>query len=85
MSSSDSALDQDTRIYSNNPGYPVRSTESFIELTYQAQVSPWWTIQPDFQYVFTPGGGVQNPDAPADVNARMHNEAVLGVRTGITF
>ena len=85
VSSSDSGLDQDTRTYSGNPGYPVRSSESFIELTYQAQVAPWWTVQPDFQYIFTPGGGVQNPDAPTDVNARIHNEAVLGVRTGITF
>jgi hypothetical protein len=30
--------------------------------TYQAQVTPWMTLQPDMQYVFHPGGHVVNPD-----------------------
>ncbi len=59
-----------------------RTGESFIELTYQIQVTPWWQIQPDFQYVFNPGGGIANPNNPSQ---RIENEAVLGVRTNITF
>ncbi len=61
---------------------PVRSSETFIELTYQAQLAPWLAVQPDFQYVFTPSGGVSNPLEPGQ---RVGNEAVFGIRTGITF
>ena len=38
---------------------PVRGTETLIELTYQAQVTPWLQIQPDAQFVINPGGGVR--------------------------
>lgn len=61
---------------------PVRSNETFIEVTYQAQVTPWLQIQPDFQYVIRPAGGVPNPYNPA---RRLGDEAVFGVRTSITF
>ena len=43
---------------------PARHDETFIEATYQYQLRPWWQIQPDFQYVFTPGGGVADPNQP---------------------
>jgi porin len=62
--------------------YPTGSSESFIEVTYQAQITPWLQVQPDFQYVFMPGGGLPNPNAPGK---RIGNEAVFGVRTNITF
>jgi porin len=61
---------------------PVRGTETLLELTYQAQVNPWWVIQPDFQYVFNPGGGILNPTNPGQL---VGNAAVLGVRTTVTF
>lgn len=61
---------------------PVQSTETFIELTYQAQVAPWWQLQPDFQYVFSPGGGLQNPANPSK---QIGNEAIFGLRSTITF
>jgi porin len=64
------------------PGYPSRSAETIIEATYQYQVTPWWQLQADFQYVFSPGGGIPNPDNPSQ---RVGNEAVVGVRTNITF
>ena len=63
------------------PG-PVRGTETFIEVTYQLQLTPWWLLQPDFQYVFNPGGGVVNPQNPPQ---RVGNEAVFGLRTAITL
>ncbi len=53
-----------------------------MEVTYQYQVAPWWQIQPDLQYVFTPGGGIANPNAPIQ---RVGNELVLGLRTNILF
>ena len=61
---------------------PVRGTEKLIELTYQAQVTPWLQIQPDAQFVLNPGAGVMNPDDPT---TRLHNEVVVGVRTNINF
>jgi porin len=60
---------------------PIRSSETFVEVTYQYQVYPWLQLQPDAQYVFRPGGSVVNPDT----GARVRNELVLGVRTNILF
>jgi porin len=65
-----------------NPHYPVRSDETFVELTYQYQFTPWCQLQPDFQYVFNPGAGVLNPNQPVQ---RIKNEAVLGLRVNILF
>ncbi|KGT00930.1 carbohydrate-selective porin, OprB family protein [Burkholderia pseudomallei] len=64
------------------PGYPVRRAETLIEATYQYQVTPWWQLQGDFQYAFRPGGGIPNPNEPG---SRIGNEAIVGVRTTITF
>ena len=51
---------------------PMRTSETFVEVTYQYQVTPWWQMQPDIQYVFNPGGGVANPNEPDE---RIDNEA----------
>ena len=61
---------------------PPQSGETFVEATYQYQVTPWLQLQPDVQYVFNPGGGVPNPSDPAQ---RVKNELVLGARTNILF
>ena len=61
---------------------PVQSAETVVELTYQAQLTPWWVLQPDFQYVFSPGGGVLNPDGSGRV---IGSAAVFGLRTVVTF
>jgi porin len=53
-----------------------------LEVTYQYQVTPWWQLQPDFQYVFNVGDGEANPNIPTQ---KIRNEAVIGVRTNITF
>ena len=57
---------------------PIRNGETFAELTYQYQLFPWIQLQPDFQYVFHPGAGIPNPNAPTQ---RIGNEAVFGLRT----
>ena len=74
-------LSQDIGFYTQTP-YPVRSSETFIEVTYQAQVAPWLQVQPDFQYVFNPGGGIPNPNNPSQ---RIGNEVILGTRANVTF
>jgi porin len=53
-----------------------------VEVTYQYQVVPWWILQPDFQYTFNPGAGIADPNNP---NKRVADEAVIGVRTLVTF
>ena len=62
--------------------HPTRSGEVVLELTYRVQLTEWCQLQPDFQYVFNPGGGIVNPNAP---NQRVGDAAVLGLRTAITF
>jgi porin len=81
VSSQASALDANTRAFSN--GFtPVRHSETFVELTYQYEVTPWLTLQPDAQYVFNPGAGIANPNDPGHT---VKNELVLGLRTNILF
>jgi porin len=74
-------LDADTARFTGG-FYPVRRHESVLELTYQAQIAPWWQVQPTAQYVFNPNGGVPNPQRP---EKRLGDAAVLGLRTTVTF
>jgi porin len=53
---------------------PVPDFEQNIEVTYLAQISPWWTLQPDLQVIIHPGG-----------SAAVSNAVVLGCRTVINF
>jgi porin len=73
-------LDQDTQFYTG-AFTPARTSEAYLEVTYQYSVAPWLQLQPDFQYIFNPGGGVANTSG----TARVKDEAVLGVRTNILF
>jgi len=75
------SLDRDTVFFSGNP-FPVRGAETFIEITYQIQANGWWQLQPDFQYVFNPGGGILKPNNPAQ---SVGNEAIFGLRSVVTF
>ena len=86
VSSAAVAYDRDVAAYNLTVGpsgyFPVRSSETYVEATYQYQVHPWWQVQPDIQYVFNPGGGIANPDAPGQ---RVQNEFIMGVRTNVLF
>ena len=75
------ALDRDTAAFTGS-FTPVRSGETFVEVTYQYQATPWWQLQPDFQNVFNPGAGIANPNAPTQ---QVKDEAVFGLRTNILF
>ena len=81
---SNGIADYDRDYNLNNPGspVPVQSGETFVEVTYQYALTPWCTLQPDFQYVFNPGGGLPNPNAAGQ---RIKNEAVIGIRANIIF
>ncbi len=81
VSSAASGLEQDRNFFLGGAA-PIQSSESFIELTYQVQIAPWWQVQPDFQYVFLPGAGIANP---LEAGQRIGNEAIFGARTNVTF
>lgn len=76
-----SGLDRDTAL-SSRSYFPVRTSETCLEATYQYQAYPWLQVQPDVQYIFNPGGGVINPNAPS---RRSGNELILGTRVNIQF
>ncbi len=53
---------------------PLPDYENVFEITYQANIAPWLSVQPDLQYIVHPGG-----------SPRYGNALIIGVRTGITF
>ncbi len=55
-------------------GNPPSTAETVIEATYKMQLAPWWSVQPDAQYIITPSGVEGSPNA-----------VVLGLRTTVAF
>ena len=82
ISGRDTALDRDVIFFTGQPG-PVRRSEALLEATYQAVVTSGFTIQPDFQYIFRPGGGILNPRDPNQ--GRVRNAAVFGLRATVRY
>jgi porin len=76
-------LDRDTQLFSGVPS-PVRSSEVLIELIYEAHIKPGWLLQPFFQYVIRPGGGIPNPNDATGVS-RIGNAAVFGLTTTLKY
>lgn len=74
------ALDQDN-LALNGPLYTVRAAETVFEASYIAQIAPWWTVQPDLQYIWRPSGG-QIPD---DATQAIGYAFIAGVRSTIKF
>lgn len=56
------------------PGVPSADFEGIIELTYNAQITPWLSVQPDVQYIIHPGAS----------NA-LSDEWAVGLRASIAF
>lgn len=57
-------------------GEPVaRNYEALIEVCYTYQINPGWSVQPNFQYIFQPGGNVDG----------VEDATVVGARTSISF
>jgi porin len=50
-------------------------SEQGVELYYSIQVTPWFHLTPDVQFIVNPGGGFQNRDVAV----------VYGIRGQITF
>ena len=65
-----------------NSGLPVaRNYEALLEICYTMQLAKGWTLQPDFQYIWQPGGNVPNPNG----HGTVENAAVVGARTTLNF
>ncbi len=62
----------------------MRDYELAVELTYQAQVTARWSIQPDLQYIVQPGGRVAAPP-PANPERTVPDALVIGVRNVVKF
>jgi porin len=76
MSPDLSAADRDA-------GLPViHSNEVVFEVSYAAQIAPWWVVQPDFQYIVHPGG---NAEDPANPGTPVRDAAVIGIRSVVKF
>ncbi len=54
--------------------------ESVLEIVYTAQIVEGWTLQPDFQYFWNPGGNVPDENGKA-----VGDAAVFGLRTTVTY
>ena len=67
-------------------GVPFRTPdyEGVVELTYQASLAPWWTMQPDVQMVLHPTPATVRPTADTPL-PRMGNVFILGLRTSVRF
>lgn len=64
-------------------GEAFRSHETIIEATYLYQIAPWWTVQPDAQYVINPGASLSGPDGTSEPH--LPNTFTVGARTRIDF
>lgn len=65
-------------------GWPVRRFEAVLTTVYQYELRPGWTLQPNAQYIWHPGGGAANPTSPL-AGKPLRDAAVLGLRTVVKF
>ena len=56
---------RDLRRASRAAGVPLAAAESFVEVTYRLELTPWLAVQPDVQYVIDPSLSRTVPDALA--------------------
>jgi porin len=63
---------------------PVRRFEALLTSVYQYEIRAGWTLQPNFQYIFHPGGGASSPTGPL-AGKPLKDAAVLGLRTVVKF
>ena len=75
------AADRDALAFNGPPGF-IRNEEIVFEMSYTAQIAPWWTVQPDLQVIVHPGGHVADPN---DANRAIGNAFIMGVRSTMTF
>jgi porin len=67
-----------------NPNFSdvISNHESVIEVSYLAQICSGFSIVPDFQYIWNPGGRFSSDANPAKP---IEDVAVIGVRTNTSY
>lgn len=75
------AFDRDIRFFAGVP-IPLRDYELSFELAYSATLVPGWTIQPNLQLVFHPGGNVSGVRSPVEP---IRDAVVVGVRSTMRY
>jgi porin len=68
-------------IFFTGSGSPYNRNETVLEATYLWQVAPWLMLQPDAQYVITPGAGIPSPSS----RTPLKNAFIIGIRTSVQF
>ena len=58
----------------SQPDRALWGHETVVELTYKIALAPWWSLQPDVQYIVHPGGSTATPNA-----------VVVGLRLDLLF
>jgi porin len=81
ISTDAAALDNDI-LALNGPPFPTRNAETVFEASYIMQLAPWWTLQPDVQYIRRPGGNAPDPN---NGSKTVGNATIIGARTTINF
>ena len=66
------------------PAWPVRRFEALLTGVYQYEVRAGWTLQPNLQYIWHPGGGASSPTGPF-AGKPLKDATVLGLRTVVKF
>ncbi len=68
-------ISDQVQAFNVDSGEPAGSGyEALIEVAYTMEIMDGWTLQPDFQYIFNPGGGTEGDDA-----------TVIGARNTFAF
>lgn len=83
MSPAVRGADYDLNFYTGAFG-PIHDFEALLQATYQIQVLPGWSLQPNIQYVIHPNGHVVDPGDPLGIRA-VRNALVLGLRSSLKF
>lgn len=60
----------------------VRNHEAVLEINYKAEVVPGFVVMPDFQYIWQPGGHVEDPSEPGHA---VEDAVVIGARSVINY
>lgn len=79
---SDRARSLDRDFVASGALQPIRDHEAALEANYTAQVVPGWSLIPQLQYIWHPGGNVSDPANPARA---IPDALVLGARTIVRY
>lgn len=81
MSHTARGFDADVLLYTGVP-VPLHQYELSLEFSYSAFIAPGWTVQPNLQFVFNPGGKVS---LPIDPIRPIPNATLVGLRSMLRF